>query len=356
MTERMFVQGNDAVGWGAVSAGCKAFFGYPITPQNEIPEWFSREMPKRGGVFVQSQCETGAICMVYGSAATGTRAMTSTSGPGWSLMQEMVSGISAAEVPCVIVVVQRGGPGGGPIRHAQMDYTTVTCGGGHGDYRTIVLGPASVQEICDHVQLAFYLADKYRNPVVVLSDGVLGLLSEPIEVQTIDFSPLPEKDWAVRGRGRQKDGKFHYVFHSSLGPYTPYLKRIDDKFRQMEENEVRYETDNLDDAELILVAYGYTARVAMEAMNMARAEGYKVGLIRPITLWPFPYKVINENAIRGCKYLVVEDSLGQLVKDVEIGVQGHSEVHLVNILARHLPTDAGMIMPEAVVKEVKKIL
>jgi 2-oxoglutarate ferredoxin oxidoreductase subunit alpha len=274
--ERMFIEGNVAIGFGAVSADCQAFFGYPITPQNEIIEWFARKLPAMGRIFVQTQSELGSINMLYGAAAAGIRAMTSTSSPGWSLMQETVSDMSNAELPCVIVNVQRGGPGGGPIRHAQQDYIQCTRGGGHGDYQNIVLVPASAQECCDLVQLAFYLADKYRNPVVVMSDAIIGRLREIVEVDKIEFGSLPDKDWAVRGKANHKDGKRRLVEHSGdlfarYPSYQALLQRLQQKFEQMKESELRYENYKVEDAKLILVAYGYTARVANEAVNMARA-------------------------------------------------------------------------------------
>jgi len=358
MSERIFVQGNEAVGWGALMADCRAFFGYPITPQNEIPEWFAREFPKRGRIYVQSQCETAAICMVYGAAAAGIRAMTSTSGPGYSLMLEMLSGLYAAQIPCVLVLVQREGPGAGPIRHAQMDYLSTVWGGGHGGYRTIVLAPASVQETHDLVQLAFYLADKYRIPVIVLTDGVLGLLAEPLEVKTLDFGPLPEKSWALKGKGRHEDGQARAVFHGvGWGPmYVEGLKALEEKKRQIKEAEVRYEVYRGEDAELFLVAYGYAARVSKEAVNLARAEGWRVGLIRPITLWPFPQEVIREKALRGCRFAVVEDSMGQMVEDVKLAVEGRSPVHLLGTPLRFPPAEGGKLLPERVLEEVKRLL
>src|SRR3972149_12276761 len=204
---KLLVRGNEAVGWGALMADCAAFFGYPISPQNETIEWFAREFPKRGKVFVQSQCETGSINMLYGGAATGVRCMTSTSSPGWGLMQETMSHLANAELPCVVVLVQRGGPGQGTTRHAQMDYLSATRCGGPGGYKTIVLAPASVQETHDLMQLAFYLADKYRNLVVVLTEALTGQVSEPLELRTLDFGPLPQQDWAVLGTGQRPDGR-----------------------------------------------------------------------------------------------------------------------------------------------------
>ncbi len=363
MPERIFIQGNEAVGWGALQGGCDGYFGYPITPQNEVTQWFASEFPKRGKVFLQSQSEIASINMLYGGALGGFRVMTSTSSPGWGLMQESISHCVAAELPCVIVLVQRGGPGAGSIRHAQMDYLSATRGGGPGGYRNIVLAPASAQEIHDLMQLGFHLADKYRNPLIVLMDGILGQISESVEVKPIDFGPLEEKSWALRGRDNQADGKSRQV-HSAIGvmpqyPYTDYvswLRHADKKFRAMEGSELRYEDYEMEDADLTLVAYGYTARVSKEAINMARAEGFKAGMIRPITLWPFPYKIINEKAKQGGKFLVVEDSLGLLIEDVRIGVEGRSEVHFIGILERHIPTDGGIIMPGRVLEEIERIL
>jgi len=359
MGERMFIEGNEAICRGAAIANCQAFFGYPITPQNEITEWFAREFPKMGRVFVQSQSELGSINMLYGAAAA-VRAMTSTSGPGWSLMQEGVSSMANAELPCVIVDVQRGGPGSGTIRQAQQDYLQCTRGGGHGDYKNVVLTPASVQECCQLTQLAFYLADKYRNPVIMLSDAIIGRLRETVNIEAIDFGPLPDKDWALRGKAGHKDGKRRMIDHSAdlyrRDPdFVSFLRRLDQKIKQMQEAELRYESYKAEDARLILVAYGYTSRVAKEAINMARAEGISAGLIRPITVWPFPYEVVREKARQGCKFLVVEDSLGQMLDDVWFAVEGQAEVHLVGILDRHMPTDGGMILPNKVLEKIRGI-
>lgn len=363
MSDRKFVQGNEAIGWGALYGGCDAFFGYPITPQNEIPEWFAREFPPRGKVFVQSQSELGSINMVYGAACIGARTMTSTASPGWSLMMETMSNLSGAELPCVIVLVQRGGPGGGSVRHAQMDYTSATRGGGHGGYKNIVLAPASVQECHDLVQLAFYLADKYRNPVVVLSDGLIGQVAETLEVKTIDFGPLPDKDWATTGLDSHRDKRTRWI-HSAPGiipmerytNYIDYLQHMLKKYQDITESEVRFEYYRTEDAELLLVAYGYSARVCKRVVDMARPLGINVGLIRPITLWPFPYLAIKEWALKGCKFIVVEDSLGQLVEDVRIGVEGREDVHLMSVLDRHIPTDGGIILPGSVLRKVRELI
>ena len=360
MTERILVTGNDAVGWGALSAGCRYFFGYPITPQNEIPAWFARELPRRGGVFVQSQSEVGSINLVQGASAAGARVITSTSSPGWSLMQEGMSSLSYAELPALIVLVQRGGPGAGTMRHAQMDYLSATRGGGHGGYKAIVLAPSSVQETHDLVQLAFHLADKYRNPVVLLSDGILGQMMELMEVHQLDFGPLPEKDWALTGKASHKDGKIRQgvggrgmVFPSQ---YIESMHCLDDKNKAMAQAEVRCEEYRADDADLVFVAYGYVSRVCREAVDLGRKEGLKLGLIRPITLWPFPYAAIKKKAAAGVPILAVEDSLGQMVDDVRMGVEGKGEVHFLGMFARHLTSDLGIIFPDRVLQEAKHLL
>lgn len=357
MGERIFVEGNEAVGWGALSAGCLCYFAYPISPQNEIIEFFAREMPERGAVFVQAQSETGTIGMLYGAAACGVRAMTSTSSPGWGLMQEGMSNLAGARLPCVVVLVQRVGPAVQNLQHAQMDYNSVTKGGGGGGYKNIVLAPASVQETHDLVQLAFHLADKYRNPVVVLTDALMGHIFEPLEVKTLDFGPLPDKgDWALRVRGKRKDGK-HIVSPAKgmVESYIDYLCELREKYKAME-SELRYEDYKMEDAELVVVAYGYCARSSAEAVDTARAQGLKVGLLRPITLSPFPYQRIQDNAARGCKFLVVEDSLGLMIQDVMLGAEGKAKIFLVDVTCRHLPSEDGMIMPGRILEEIRRLL
>ncbi|MBI4288956.1 MAG: 3-methyl-2-oxobutanoate dehydrogenase subunit VorB [Chloroflexi bacterium] len=362
MADRLFVQGNEAVAWGAVSAGCEAFFGYPITPQNEITEWFAREFPRMGRVFLQSQSETGSINMLHGAAACGVRAMTSTSGPGWGLMQEGMSNLANAELPCVVVLVQRGGPGAGTTRHAQMDYASATHGGGAGGYRNIVLAPASVQELHDFMPLAFHLADKYRNPVVVLSDAILGQMAEPLERKQLEFEPLPPKDWAVLGKAHHADGKRRgisigqgFIPNPDFPTYLSFIDHLDKKTKQMRQDEVRFEALNVESARLILVAYGSMARACQGAMEMARAEGLDVGMLRPITLWPFPSQAIRRNIREGVQFLVVEDSLGQMVEDVETAVGERAPVHFLGMLARHEPREMGMIFPDRILEKIKEI-
>ena len=361
MGERFLAIGNEAVGWGAFHADCKAFFGYPITPQNEVAEWFALKFPPEGRVFFQAPSETSAINLLFGAGACGVRAMTSTSSPGWSLMQETMSHLSNAELPCVIVLVQRGGPGQGTTRHGQMDYLSVTKGGGHGGYKNIVLAPASVQETHDLMQLAFHLADKYRNPAIVLSDAVIGLTMEWLEPRSLEFEPLPEKDWAIRGRDRQKDRKKRLVGCSQgLTPWPPHfnylslLEGLDRKHKLMQAQEVRYESDD-DDAEVVVVAYGYTAQASKRAVELARQQGVKAGWFRPITLYPFPYDALNQRARRGCRFLVVEDSLGQMVEDVRLGVEGQAPIHFLGALARHTAQEMGLIFPERIEEEIRRI-
>jgi 2-oxoglutarate ferredoxin oxidoreductase subunit alpha len=357
--ERVFVQANEAVGLAAVAADCHAFFGYPITPQNETTEWFARKFPEIGRCFVQSQSEVGAINMVYGAAATGRRVITSTSGPGWGLMQEGLANLCSAELPCVIVLVQRGGTPGAPsVQHAQADYLSATRGGGGGGYRNIVLAPASVQETYDLVQQAFHLADKYKNPVIVLSDSLIGHLMEPLELRKLEFDPLPEKDWAVSGKGRRRDKQRRYVtFGQVVQGREPFPTMLSfarywhEKVQRMK-REVMCETRHLDDCEIAVVAYGYTARVSHEAVNLAREKGIRAGLIRPVTLWPFPGRAVAAALAEGVqKFLVVEDNVGgQMIEDVEKAVCQEAEVHHLGLFDRHLPSPAGIIMPDRVLQ------
>ena len=365
MAESICIDGNEAIARGAICAGCRNFFGYPITPQSEIGEYMSRELPKIGGVFVQSESESAAIYMLYGGAMSGERAMTSTSSPGFSLMQEGVSYMAETEMPVVIADVMRVGPGiGTGGQHGQTDYRQVTKGGGHGAYHCLVLAPYSGQECFDYIQTAFYLADKYRITVIVLSDFIIGRMAEKVELRTLSFEALPEKVWALKGKD-QKNGQHSTLFGGAFsygGPHRYYQHMIE-KYQQVADSEVRYETREVDDAELLLVAYGSSARIAEGAMDMARAEGLKVGLFRPITLWPFPEEALRQVAWQAGKVLVVEDSPGELVEDVRSVVQGKVPVDLLGIWARHIPLGpgflqggSGIIYPERVLQEVRKLL
>jgi len=317
--------GNEALAEAAVIAGCDAYFGYPITPQNEVTAYMSRRMPEEGRVFVQCESELAAINMVFGASATGKRAMTSSSSPGISLMQEGISYLAGAELPAVVVNVMRGGPGLGNIAPSQGDYFQATRGGGHGDYRTIVLGPSSVQELVDLMPLAFDLADQYRTPVVVLADGILGQMMEPVAFQKKLGRELPPKDWALTGaQGREQN------IVRSLWLVEGVLEELNYKlqarYEQIQKNEVLCEQYEVDDAEIVVVAYGVAARIVRGAVNKAREEGIKVGWIRPITLWPFPTEQISRAAAEFRIFLTVEMSLGQMVEDVKLAVAGKAPV------------------------------
>lgn len=324
------MKGNEAIAEGAIRAGCRFFFGYPITPQNEIPEYMSRRMPKVDGVFIQAESEVSAINMVYGAGGAGGRVMTSSSSPGISLKQEGISYIATAEVPCVIVNVARGGPGLGGLTPSQADYFQATKGGGHGDYHLIVLAPWSVQEMVDLVALAFELSDKYRNPAMILADAILGQMMEPVSFpdQSVDPATLPAKAWATTGNPGDRNPNLI----NSLGIVGENLmainKGLQKKYQTITENEIRWETYDLDDADLVVVAYGTTARVAKSAIDRARKDGKKVGLFRPITLWPFPTQQIQELAATGKKFLVAEMSMGQMVEDVRLAINGTAPIEL----------------------------
>ena len=349
--ERVLMSGNDAIGRGAILAGCKFFYGYPITPQSEIMEYVARELPKAGGVFLQAECELSTAGMVYGSAMTGARSMTASSGPGVSLMQEFVSFMSFAQVPAVIVVVTRYGPGTGLAQSTQTDYRQLTKGGGHGGYHCIVLAPWSPQECLEQVQLAFYLADKYRIVVYVLADANIGQIVEPVEARRLDLGPLPEKEWAVAGRDRRGGKPMPYAMPDFVG----YHLKQNEKYKKIEETEVRYQTYKTDDMDLLIVAHGSVARWAQGAVDMAREQGYRVGLLRPITQWPFPSQAVREAALRAGKVLVVEKSSGLMVEDVEFAVLKQVPVHLLGIWGCHQAGAFPPIYAERIVEEVKKL-
>lgn len=318
MTEKVLMKGNEAIGEAAVRAGCRYFFGYPITPQSELPEYLARRFPQVGGLFLQAESEIAAINMVFGASGAGARVMTSSSSPGISLKQEGISYLACCELPAVIVNMGRGGPGLGSIQPSQSDYYQSTRGGGHGDYRLVVLAPASVQELADLTWEAFALADRYRNPVMVLGDGMLGQMMEPVALPT---EPVPEveKPWATvgaKGRTHNEIYSFYLQGESLEAKNRELAKKID----QMAREQQRHEEYLLEDAEVVLVAYGISARVARKAVRMAREQGIKAGLFRPISLWPFPAEAL-ERATRNVRaILAVEMSLGQMVDDVKLAV------------------------------------
>ena len=317
-------KGNEAIAEAAVRAGCRAYFGYPITPQNEIPEYMSVRMPEAGGVFVQAESEIAAINMVYGAAAAGVRAMTSSSSPGISLKQEGISYLIGAELPAVIVNMMRGGPGLGTIQAGQADYFQATRSPGHGDGRMIVLAPSGIQEAADLVAEAFDLADTYRNPVMILADGMIGQMMEPIVWHKRAPKALPPKDWAALGR--EGAGYTHFVTSLRLqsSANEVFNQQLMGKYQLITAEEVRWETHECDDAEVIIVAYGTTARICQSAARKLKQESIKVGIFRPISLWPYPYEALRELAKQASvkSVLTVEMSLGQMIEDVRLAVCG----------------------------------
>jgi len=320
------MKGNEAVAEAAIRAGCRYFFGYPITPQNEIPEYMSHRLPEVGGQFVQAESEVAAINMVYGAGGAGARAMTSSSSPGVSLKQEGISYMAAAEVPGLIVNMVRGGPGLGGIQPAQSDYFQATRGGGHGDYRTIVFGPSTVQEMVDVVGKAFDLADKYRTPVVILGDGMLGQIMEPVVLpEPVEPESLPAKSWATTGAKGRRPNIINSLY---LDPEKceSLNRRLAEKYRFIQATEQMAETTH-PGSDYYVVAYGTTARICRVAVGLARDKGMSVGLLRPITLWPFPNDSF-EKVVPGAKaFLSVEMSLGQMVEDVRLAVNGRARVY-----------------------------
>lgn len=326
--EKVLMKGNEAIGEAAIRANCQCFFGYPITPQTEVAAYMSRKMPKIGRVFLQAESEVAAINMVYGAAGSGVRSMTSSSSPGISLKSEGISYIAGAELPCVIINIVRGGPGLGSIQPAQSDYFQATKGGGHGDYKMPVLAPASIQEMVDLIQDAFDVADLYRTPCMVMGDGMLGQMMEPVEFKEREKKELPEKHWAANGlKGRNKHNVINSLY---LQPDTleKHNEHLQEKYAQITKNEVRYEMSNCEgNCDLIIVAYGTTSRICKNVIKMAEKEGIKVGLIRPITLWPYPTEAF-EKTVNNTKYgyLSVEMSCGQMVEDVRLSVNGRKPV------------------------------
>ena len=318
---KILMKGNEAFGKAAIEAGCHYFFGYPITPQSELPEYLSRELPKVGGAFVQAESEVAAINMVYGAGGSGTRVMTSSSSPGVALKQEGITYCAGAEVPCVVLNVMRGGPGLGTIQPSQSDYYMATKGGGNGDYRTPVFAPASVQEAVDMIIEAFDVADLYRTPVMVLADGMIGQMMEPVDFdKERKVRDIPEKTWATTGtKGQRKPNVINSLYLQSEELEQHNLK-LEKKYKAIEENEVQYEMYKTEDAELVFVAYGTVSRIVKTTIDQLREEGYKVGLIRPKTLWPFPNEAFKQIP-EAKNLLVVEMSLGQMIDDVKLACE-----------------------------------
>lgn len=347
---KVLMKGNEAIGAAAIKAGCKFFFGYPITPQNEVPEYMSRELPKIGGTFLQAESEVAAINMVYGASGAGARVMTSSSSPGIALKQEGISYCAGAELPCVIVDVMRGGPGLGGIQPSQTDYFQATRGGGNGDYKLLVFAPANVQELVDTVMLGFEKADEYRNPVMVLADGMIGQMMEPVEFPEEDMAKAPDKPWATNGTGGEREGNIINSLYLDAEDLEDHNTRLQNKYKTMQEKETLVESYNLEDAELVIAAYGTTARICKAAITTLEEEGYKVGLIRPITVWPYPDKEFDKIG-EDCKaVLTVEMNTGQMLEDVKLALDGRIPSHFYGRTGGMIPS------PEEIVEKVKEIL
>ena len=351
MEKKVLMKGNEALAEAAIRSGCKFFFGYPITPQTEISAYMAKQMPKRGGTFLQAESEVAAINMVYGAAGSGARVMTSSSSPGISLKQEGISYIAGADLPCVIVNIVRGGPGLGGIQPAQSDYFQTTKGGGHGDYRLLVYAPDSVQEMADMVETAFDKADEYRMPVMIVGDGMLGQMMEPVSFnEERSMDSLPEKPWATTGTGMKRKKNIINSLYLTPNELEDLNVERYKRYAKIEKEEVKVEEYLTEDAEVILVAYGTIARIAMSAVNTLREQGVKAGLIRPITLWPFPTEVIAKRAETAKAFLTVEMSMGQMVEDVKLAVNGKKPVYFYGRTGGMIPEE------DAIVEEAKKYI
>ena len=347
MAERVLMKGNEAIAEAAIRAGCRHYFGYPITPQTEIAAYMAKKMPKIGGVFLQAESEIASINMVYGAAATGCRVMTSSSSPGISLKSEGLSYIAGSDVPALVVNVQRGGPGLGGIQPSQSDYFQATKGGGHGDYRMIVLAPASVQEMASLTIKGFNLADKYLMTSMILADGTIGQMMEPISFEDAEIE-VYEKPWALTGTECKR--KHNIVNSLYLKPDELEVKNFEryERYRVVEENEPMWEEYMMEDAEICVVAFGIASRVAKNAVVAARAEGIKVGLIRPITLWPFPTKALRAAADKVKAFVSVELNMGQMIEDIRLATECKRPVSLCNRAGGMIPS------PEQVLESIRK--
>jgi len=347
LTETVLVKGNEAIAMGAIEAGCRFYFGYPITPQNDIPEYMARHLPSSGGTFIQAESEIASVNMVLGAGATGARAMTSSSSPGISLKQEGISYMCGSQIPGVIVNMSRSGPGLGGISPSQGDYFQATRGGGHGDYRTIVLAPHSVQENYDLTMKAFDLADKYRNPVVILGDALLGQMKEPLKVRRYRKKEFPQ-DWILTGaKGRKK--RLLKSLYLSEGELTDHNWMLNKKYQRMK-REVRFETLLLEGAKLVVVAFGSVGRIVKTSVQMARERGMKIGLFRPITLFPFPYSALEKISSKVRNFMAVELNTGQMVEDLKLAV-GHKK-NQVDFYGR---PPGSIPSPDELFYEIKKV-
>lgn len=351
MPNRLLVKGNEAICMGAIEAGCRYYFGYPITPQNDIPEFMSREIPALNGEFIQAESEIAAINMVMGAAATGARAMTSSSGPGISLKLEAISYMAGMELPCLIVNISRSGPGLGGIDASQGDYFQAVKGGGHGGYHIIVIAPASIQEMYDMTMHAFDLAEIYRTPVMILGDSVVGQMKEPLIPHPRPQADLPAKDWALRGIGGGEQRIVKSLFLGD-GELEAHNWKLHAKYQLLQEKEALWEEYETSDASLVVTGFGSAARIAKTAVMMAREEGLKVGLLRPITLFPFPQKAFMSVTEHCKKILDIELNTGQMVEDVRLSVARDAEVYFYG-----RPSGTGSLpTPEELLGQIKRYL
>lgn len=344
------MKGNEALGEAAIRAGLQGYFGYPITPQSEVIEYLAREEPKYNYTLLQAESEVAAVNMIYGSGGAGGRVMTTTSSPGFTLMQEGISYIACTEIPCVFVNIVRGGPGLGTIQPSQGDYFQATKGGGHGDYRIIVLAPNSVQEMVDHCHLAFKLADKYRNPVMLLSDGAIGQMMEKVVLP--DPIPYkPDKPWATTGKTADRERNILTSLYIKPEDMEEKNKHLQEKFKKIAKNEVRFEEYNTDDAEIIITAFGLTSRIAKKTVELGREAGIKIGLFRPISLWPFPWDKLGEIASKNTvqSFISVEMNAGQMIEDVKLAVCGKKPVYFYGRMGGIVPD------PDEIFKKIKEI-
>ncbi|MBU4311741.1 MAG: 3-methyl-2-oxobutanoate dehydrogenase subunit VorB [Candidatus Omnitrophica bacterium] len=351
MAKKVLMCGNEVLAEAAIMAGCRFYAGYPITPQNELPAYMSRRMPEVGGVFIQSESEISAINMVFGASLRGTRAMTSSSSPGISLKQEGISYLAGCELPGVIVNVMRGGPGLGNIAPSQSDYFQATKGGGHGDYHQIVLAPASLQEIVELTMLSFDLADKYRTPVMILGDGILGQMMEPVELEdSVERTADSEKkSWILDGCKGREPRKIRSLLLED-GSLETFNRKLQKKYTEIKDKEVRCEILYGDDSDIMVVAYGTTSRISRNAVEKLRSKGKKIGLVRPISLWPFPEKELRRIAEKVKSFLVVEMSCGQMIEDVRLSIDCKKPVHFYGRSGGGVPTE------DEIIKEVEKIV
>ncbi len=350
MGEIKLMKGNEALAEAMIRAGCDAYFGYPITPQSEVLEYLANEANARTGMVVlQAESEVAAINMIYGAAGTGKRVMTTSSSPGMSLMMEGISYIAGAELPCVLSNINRGGPGLGTIQPSQADYFQAVKGGGHGDYKLIVLAPSSVQEMVDFVREGFDLAEKYRNPVMILADGAIGQMMEKVEL----FDQMDRKtefpDWAHTGKPKDSDRRYITSLHIESEKMEQVNLHLQRKYKKIQENEVRYETMNLEDADYVFTGFGLGARICMKAMELGREKGYKIGLIRPITLFPFPTDIYAEVAPKVKGIFDVEMNYGQMVEDVRLSVNGKTDVKFFGRAGGMIPS------PEEILENFEKM-